>query len=176
VKPRALLLGRVRLQTLGSWEETDVLLDGVWRATTSSDGWIVILDVDEGLHVLEARHKGYLSSQTTIDLVGGVVNLAGETLLLSGDTQPDDVVNMADLMTVESAFGLCTGSSGFQRWIDADNSGCVDAMDIVIVHENFGRRGPTRWTPVPAPLLPLGDAAMPANTFADAPRAQSAKH
>ncbi len=128
-----------------------MLLDGDWRTTTSSDGWIVILDIDAGTHVLEARHAGYLSSRTDIEIVGGRVNMAGETLLLSGDAEPNDVIELADVMAVQTNFGRCAGATGYSRWVDADNSGCIDKMDLMIVEENFGRRGPTRWVPVPAP-------------------------
>jgi len=136
---------------MGSWEDTAVYLDGRQMATTSADGWLILLDVAPGHHVVEARHVGYLTSRGAVDVVAGRVNLVGETLLLAGDAFPNGLVDVLDVATINSAFGRCVGQPLYQRWIDADGSGCVDALDVVIVNENFGRVAPTRWVPIPAP-------------------------
>jgi hypothetical protein len=143
------LHGQVRVQARGSWGDTVIYLDGTPRALTGVDGWIAVFEVEPGLRTLEARKNGYLYSRRTIEVIPGVVTWAGETLLIAGDTFPDNRIDVLDAITVQAAWGRCAGMPGYQRWIDSDGSGCVGADDLRVVHENMGLVGPLPWSAVP---------------------------
>jgi hypothetical protein len=137
------------LQAVGEWSGTQIYLDGVLRLTTGSDGSFALVDLQAGEHTVAARHPGYLSSATSVLVVAGEATQAGETLLLAGDAQPSDTIVVGDLLAVEAAFGRCAGHAVYVATADANQNGCIDAFDVVVVLENFGWLGPTRWTPVP---------------------------
>jgi hypothetical protein len=108
------------------------------------------LNVTPGDHVLEARQAGYLTSRRPISVEAGRVTNAGETLLLAGDAFVDQTIDTLDVLRLNGAMGACRTEPGYERAVDANNSGCIDATDLAILYENFGRSGPVRWAPIPA--------------------------
>jgi hypothetical protein len=109
----------------------------------------MITDVPSGTHTLEARRTGYLSSATGVVVSGGGEVAVGETLLVAGDAEPDNTVDLADVLVVEAAFGYCSRSAFYQAIADFNQDGCIDAVDVSAVLDNLGRVGPTRWTAPP---------------------------
>jgi hypothetical protein len=142
------------MQALGSWADTEIRVDGVPRVVTGTDGWIAIFEIAPGQHVLEAVQPGYLTSRRSIDVVAGRVTDAGETLLIAGDAQPDNRIDLLDYLTVQNAFGACRDGVGYARRSDANGDGCVDIDDLAIVNENYGLIGPLPWAPIP--IAPRG--------------------
>lgn len=142
------------MQIRSDWSGTNIRVDGVRLGTTGSDGSFVLLGVPPGSHVLEASHLGFLSSARRITAVESGPTLAGEALLMAGDTFQDGRVDALDASIVLVAVGRCQGSPAFQPFLDLDGSGCVNAADLDVVFANFGRVGPVPWSPVPPPSAP----------------------
>jgi hypothetical protein len=125
--------------------DSAVHLDGVEVGVTSADGTFQITDIAPGTHTLEARHAGYLSSATTVTVSGGQEVSIGETTLVAGDAEPDNTIDLADVLAAEAAFGQCSGAARYAPIADFNQNGCIDAFDVAVVLDNLGRVGPTRW-------------------------------
>lgn len=130
---------------LASHADTTIYIDGVASGSTAADGSFVVQDIAPGTHTVEARHLGYLSSSRDVEVAGGQRGNIGETLLVAGDAQPDNAIDLEDVLLVEAVFGLCDGDSRFEPTADANQSGCIDAFDVAAVLDGLGRVGPTRW-------------------------------
>jgi hypothetical protein len=58
---------------------------------------------------------------------------------LTGDTDGNGEVDVADLLSVVSSFGLATGDAGFESACDFNNDQNVDVADLLTLVENFGK-------------------------------------
>ncbi len=142
-------MGHVRVQTKPVWGDTTIYVDGIRRAITGDDGWFVVLGVEPGTRIVEARRDGALTSRGLFEIKAGRVNDVGETLLLLGDVYANDRIDLVDWLIVNAAMGRCIGDPAFQSWTDVNDDGCVTEADLLFVGNNYGRVGPTRWSPIP---------------------------
>jgi hypothetical protein len=126
-------------------------VDGTPGALTGADGAFVALGFRPGLHVIEAVRPGYLPALKRFVATPRGHTDIGEALLIAGDLFRDGRIDVLDVMLAQAAFGRCSGSPTFQAWLDLDGDGCVTTKDLDIVMSNFGRVGPTNWSPVPEP-------------------------
>lgn len=56
----------------------------------------------------------------------------------NGDTNGDGEINLADLASVLSSFGLCQGETGFESSADFDRDGCISLNDLGTLLSKFG--------------------------------------
>ena len=77
--------------------------------------------------------------------------LVGDTKLLGGDAaiMPDLRITPIDVELIRAGLGRCLGTVSYQRHLDLDLSGCIDAADMELAAGNLGRVGPTDWTVTP---------------------------
>jgi hypothetical protein len=56
-----------------------------------------------------------------------------------GDTNGDELIDLADLTALLAAFGSCTGQPNFNAAADIDGDGCVTLGDLTLLLSSFGR-------------------------------------
>ena len=59
-----------------------------------------------------------------------------------GDVNLDKSVNVIDLLTLASSFGLNRGQPGFDQRADQNFSGRVDVVDLLVLADNWGKTYP----------------------------------
>lgn len=72
------------------------------------------------------------------NLVLNAIDFARAGCRLPGDVDLDGDVDLADLTSLLSAFGSCSGDATFNPQADFDQSGCVDLNDLAVLLANFG--------------------------------------
>ncbi len=108
-------------------------------------------------YTVRAQYPGYLQAQkSNVYVVGAAVDL-GTTRLWGGDVNSDNCVNILDIVTIISRFGAATGDAGWNgdcssfyaanEVTDLNDDGIVNILDLSIAAGNFGRCGPTTWSP-----------------------------
>ena len=81
----------------------------------------------------------------------GVTVVFGQTatlcrvILLCGDVNDDDVINILDLSFIGYRFGWCEGDPGWDPRADCNNDGCINILDITGVGVNFNKTSPVLW-------------------------------
>ena len=74
-----------------------------------------------------------------INVTNNSFNLSNETVRLVGDVNGDGVVNIADVILVENAFGSYPGHPRWNIACDVNADGVVNMADITLVLANFGQ-------------------------------------
>ena len=90
-------------------------------------------------YTVNASYPGYLHAQkTNVYVVGASVGI-GTTTLIGGDVKQDNCINILDIVSIISRFGLAGGVE------DINGDGVINILDLTIAAGNFGRCGPTAW-------------------------------
>ncbi|MFN8499828.1 MAG: kelch repeat-containing protein [Anaerolineae bacterium] len=139
--PSVFVAGVVRLQAQTDYSGTSILLDGAPYTLTNPAGEFALAVEGGRAHVLTARHPGYLSRQISFEAFSRPVGIPSTTLL-AGDVNDDDVIDLADLLIVSTAYGTEPPSDGRA---DLNGDGRVDLADLLILAQNYNLRGPLSW-------------------------------
>lgn len=145
--PDAVVVGKVTLQGRTTYADSIVYYDGVPYSRTSASGEFALAVGNGGYHVLQVKHPGYLSRETTIENPAGLVALPPTTLRM-GDANGDDSVNFADLYILTLAFNTSPPSD---PRADFNADGRVDAADLAGMMGNYNMSGPLPWQDAPPP-------------------------
>jgi hypothetical protein len=144
--PLAEVDGRIQRETgADTGAAITLTIDAVPPTTTTiQDGWmyyaypeIVALD---GL--LEADAPGHLYCSQTLDLEDEVLNTLPDIVLLAGDVNDDDEVNIADGAIIVSARTGDSVPSGSTPDLNEDTE--INILDLIHVGRNFGTDQPNK--------------------------------
>lgn len=69
---------------------------------------------------------------------GEILKIVPVTPQPAGDVDCDGDIDLTDLSTLLSSFGLCSGTLGFVATADFNADGCVDLPDLAVLLANFG--------------------------------------
>jgi hypothetical protein len=134
VAGRLLLDGRVSHAGAVVWVD-----DTVEAAVSASDGSYLVGPLAPGEHVFDLRHAGHLRTGPREMVVEGGRQLTlPDAVLLGGDANGDDRIDILDGAIVSSSFGLRPGEPGADARADINGDGEVDIHDLVLVGANFG--------------------------------------
>ncbi|MBN1640435.1 MAG: hypothetical protein JXA09_04295 [Anaerolineae bacterium] len=112
------------------------------RTTTDKQGQFTIeTSHGEGFYTLRVAMPGYVSAESEhpIKITVGTVLDVGEIVLLGGDVNGDDQVDVRDLSFV--AWHL----EDDDPQADINGDGDVDILDLSLLASNFGQVGPSSW-------------------------------
>ena len=121
---------------------TLILPDGTsLQSVTDATGAFFFSDLLAGNYQIDARADGYLSRHLDFSLTEGQVFAVPPTILLNGDTNLDDSIDLSDAALIASNFdGPATVPAA-----DVNHDGWIDVKDLTLVGADFGQSGPMPW-------------------------------
>jgi hypothetical protein len=112
---------------------------GDYVTTTDAAGDYTLGLLPAGTYTVDVIHAGYLragerefrvEADQTIELP--------RVVLLGGDCNNDDMIDITDGAIVSASFGFSTGEPGFDARADITADGMIDVFDLAIIGNNFG--------------------------------------
>jgi hypothetical protein len=137
------IAGNAQLQGRSNHGGITISVDGLPAATTASSGDFTVVNVLPGPHVVSASMAGYLSAQRSdVMVVADETTTLPHVVLIGGDANNDEVVNLFDLVIVGAAYDTTPPSD---PRADINGDGTVNIFDLVLVGGNYDMTGPTEW-------------------------------
>jgi hypothetical protein len=132
-------------------------------------GNMEVSGIDPGTYDLVLKYGKSLSLVETITLVDGA-NSIDMGMLLTGDANDDNLVELTDFSILASVYGLDQGDNGYDGRADFTGDDAVELTDFSILASNYGLEGETRMesapplrTPDPTRSLGTATAHLRAN-------------
>ncbi len=124
---------------------TLVRLDGnaanqTFTVTTSTDGSFQVPDIGPGSYAVMVRGAHTLQRVMSVTLQAGD-NALDLGALLEGDAVDDNVINVLDFSRMTRGYNQCAADAGYMAQADFNNDHCIDAQDVALLTNNFGRSG-----------------------------------
>lgn len=113
------------------------------QTTTDNTGHFVFANLAAGAYRVDVGVVGYLSSQTTFSLTQGQALVLPSVVLVGGDTNQDNKIDLTDASLIAANFDSSTVVPG----ADLNHDGVVDIRDLTTIGAYFGQSGPTPWNP-----------------------------
>jgi hypothetical protein len=113
------------------------------QTTTNSAGQFTFTNLMSGAYRISTTMSGYLSSQTAFNLIEGQALVLPSVLLIGGDTNQDNKIDLTDAALIAANFDSTTVVAG----ADLNHDGLVDIRDLTAIGAYFGQSGPTPWNP-----------------------------
>lgn len=105
------------------------------------DGIFALTGIPSGSYELHVESSKYLSNNLPVDATRGNVSDI-TTLLLAGDSNDDDSIDVLDLDLFIQAFDSVEGDANWNDGTaDVNYNGSVDVLDLDILIRNFDRMG-----------------------------------
>ena len=111
------------------------------QTTTDRAGNFVFANLVSGAYSVNAGAAGYLSSQTTFMLTQGQNIILPSAVLVGGDTNLDNKIDLTDAALIAANFDSASIVAG----ADLNHDGVVDIRDLTAIGAYFGLVGPTQW-------------------------------
>lgn len=115
----------------------------VIQTITDGAGNFMFANLMPGTYRLDAGASGYLSSQTTFTLAQGQNVVIPSAMLVGGDTNLDNKIDLTDAALIAANFDTASVVAG----ADLNHDGIVDIRDLTTIGAYFGLSGPTQWQP-----------------------------
>lgn len=149
--PTGSIAGQIGLQGRSNHSGALVQLFGYGTAcsdTTDTAGNFCIQAPPDNYNVM-ASMQGYLyAMQTEVAVSGGVTTTLHTVMLIGGDADGDDDIDIHDLMLLAADFGLPVPPGDSRADINGD--GIVNIFDLVLVGTSYGLMSPPPWPEVAA--------------------------
>jgi hypothetical protein len=108
------------------------------QTITNSTGNFTFANLVPGTYRLDAGVSGYLSSQTTFTLTEGQNVVLPSSMLVGGDTNLDNKIDLTDAAFIAANFD----STSIVAGADLNHDGIVNALDLAIFKQRFGTTDP----------------------------------
>ncbi len=108
---------------------------------TGGNGVFAFSNMTAGPYTLVAQAQGYLTTQTSFVLNAGEERQLPTAVLVVGDTNGDNRVDLSDAALVASNFN----GPAIVTEVDLNEDGWIDVRDLTLIGAAFGLSGPTPW-------------------------------
>jgi hypothetical protein len=109
---------------------------------TGAEGLFAFSNMEAGAYTLKASDPGFLSSETAFTLEAGQDVVLPPVTLPAGDTNGDNLIDLADAALVAANFDV----SPPVPQADLNHDGGVDLRDLALLGNAYGLTGPMPWT------------------------------
>ncbi|WP_104734348.1 malectin domain-containing carbohydrate-binding protein [Hanstruepera ponticola] len=99
--------------------------------------------ISQGEYKILVKHPMYLQRLKTINLTANSIETFND-VLLAGDVNNDNVINIFDLGIFSGTYNLSSGDSGFDSRADFDNNTTINIFDLGIFSGNYQLSGETQ--------------------------------
>lgn len=106
-----------------------------------AEGLFNFAGMEPGNYTLEARAGGFLSAWTAFTLEAGQDLILPPAVLLAGDTNGDNIVDLTDAVMLAANFNAPPPVPE----ADLNRDGWIDIRDLAILGSAFGLAGPLAW-------------------------------
>ena len=132
--------GQVYLDGRADHSGAQVSVDpGGYSILTDSSGAFTLGPLSSGIYTVDVRMGSYLrAGGRSFEVIAGQTTLLPPVVLLGGDCDSDDNINIMDAGIVSFSFGLSQGQYGFDPRADINADSIVDIYDLVMIGNNFG--------------------------------------
>ncbi len=114
--------------------------------TSNSSGQITLTNIPSGSYNVWIKGTHTLARLHAITLALGANNLT-TTVLLEGDANGNNLVNVSDFSLLATAFGKTSVQVGYNALTDFNNDGIVNISDFSLMATNFSKTGDGGVTP-----------------------------
>lgn len=97
-------------------------------------------NLSDGTYFLFLRSRSNLVKRVEFTLVNGIATFPN-VVLISGDINQDNAVDIADYAILSGAYGSALGDSSYLDLADLNGDGAVDIADYAVLSANFGLEG-----------------------------------
>jgi uncharacterized membrane protein len=112
---------------------------GGHEVLTLPDGGFELSALPAGNYTVDVRKTSYLrAGDRNFTATGGSTLALPNVMLLGGDCNNNDTIDITDGAIASASFGFGTGQVGFDARADINGDGVVDIFDLVMVGNNFG--------------------------------------
>jgi hypothetical protein len=111
------------------------------QTQTDTSGVFTFVGMPPGGYQLMAGVSGFLPSQLAFSLIEGQNLLLPPTILVAGDTNLDNIVDLSDAVLIAANFN---GPASVPQ-ADLNGDGWVDIRDLAVIGAYYGRSGPVNW-------------------------------
>jgi hypothetical protein len=111
------------------------------QTVTDAAGAFALPNLIPGSYRLDAGAAGYLSRWTEFTLAEGQILSLPATMLVVGDTNQDNTIDLSDAALIASNFD----SPATVLEADINRDGWIDVKDLAMIGADFGRSGPLPW-------------------------------
>jgi sugar lactone lactonase YvrE len=151
------LKGRVTLQGRGNppdsrWNNFPLALTlyapggaspvGNYTANTDTSGYFTVTGITQGTYDAKVKNAHTLSIKKNNVAVPTGSTAVDFGTMLEGDANNDDNIGGGDYSILATAYGKCSGQSGWDSRADFNGSGCIEGADYSLLANNYGRHGP----------------------------------
>ncbi len=114
--------------------------------TTSSSSAFSIPNLPTGTYLFTFKGTHTLARQMTLTITTGA-NIATTSVMLEGDANGNNLVNVSDFSLLATAFGKTSIQVGYNALTDFNNDGIVNISDFSLMATNFSKTGDGGVTP-----------------------------
>jgi hypothetical protein len=111
------------------------------QTQTDEAGNFQFADVPSGNYVVIVQVSGALALQGTVSVTAGEIASLPLANLVVGDTNGDNVIDLADAAMVAANFNI----QGAVPQADLNQDGVIDIRDLTLLGSYFGTEGPLQW-------------------------------
>ncbi|KAF7787971.1 hypothetical protein PRUB_a2510 [Pseudoalteromonas rubra] len=116
------------------------------RVTINPDGSFS-MRVGLGEVTMSLTAPGHLTAEKQITLATGQADIDfGQINLIGGDSNGDNLIDIADLTQLLGAYRSVDGQqNGYVMAADFNRDGAINLQDLTLLGANFGKQGPQSW-------------------------------
>ena len=101
---------------------------------------VSITDLENGTYTWWVKGSRTLANAGTIELTGASLS-QDMGILLAGDADNDNMVDMRDFNMMRNSFAKSVGQQGYDARADFNNDNVVNIADYTLIRKNFGLGG-----------------------------------
>ncbi|WP_242853064.1 pectate lyase family protein [Pseudobacteroides cellulosolvens] len=149
---------------------------GVGSTVTNNNGYFELPNVPQGSsYTVKISKASYLTREIrNVNNASGVMvgPQSSPVLMMAGDINGDNAINMTDIIQIAKAFNASKGGSGYNEAYDLNMDGSVNMTDIIVIAKYFGKTSsdyPQNVTIVPITNPTATPTKVPTSTKAPTP-------